>query len=133
MARKTKSGLHQLNLYNEMKDILEEFGEEVFELKEAGLDDAADHFVTCIERASPQSTYDYSGKETPSLKNTWERTTEYKSVRYVNSLKLNDKRIPIANLLEFGSKGKPFIRMTFERERENLYQIIKRRIEKDAR
>ena len=43
--RKTKSGTHQLNLYDELKDILDEYSEELYANKEEALDAAADFLV----------------------------------------------------------------------------------------
>lgn len=126
MARKTKSGKHQLNLYEELKSVLDEYTEDLFEAKERGLDKASDYFLERVEEASPVRT----GK----LKDSWIRTDKYKGVRYVGnsatgSTNAQGYGIPLTNLLEFGSKGKPFIRRTFEENKEQLIKIIKGEIE----
>lgn len=126
MARKTKSGRHQLNLAEELKEILNQYSNEVFEAKERGLDKASDYFVERLEDASPVRT----GK----LKESWLRTDKYKGVRYVGNSAVGSKNkqgydIPLTNLLEFGSKGKPFIRKTFEENKDKLIKIIKGEIE----
>ena len=122
MARKTKSGRHQLNLYDELKDILDEYSQELYENKEQALDAAADFLVDQLEVNSPVKTGEF--------KKSWLRTDKYKGVRYVGNSKTGSKNkygygIPLSNLLEFGSKGKPFIRQTFERNKERIIQIIK--------
>lgn len=126
MARKTKSGRHQLNLAEELKEILNQYSNEVFEAKERGLDKAADYFVQMLEDASPVRTGE--------LKKNWLRTDKYKGVRYVGNSTIGSKNkygygIPLTNLLEFGSKGKPFIRKTFEENKDKLIEIIKGEIE----
>lgn len=126
MARKTKSGRHQLNLAEELKEILNQYSNEVFEAKERGLDKAADYFVQRLEDASPVRTGE--------LKKNWLRTDKYKGVRYVGNSTIGSKNkhgygIPLTNLLEFGSKGKPFIRKTFEENKDKLIEIIKGEIE----
>lgn len=126
MARKTKSGRHQLNLAEELKEILNQYSNEVFEAKERGLDKAADYFVQRLEEASPVRTGE--------LKKNWLRTDKYKGVRYVGNSTIGSKNkygygIPLTNLLEFGSKGKPFIRKTFEENKDKLIEIIKGEIE----
>lgn len=126
MARKTKSGRHQLNLAEELKEILNQYSNEVFEAKERGLDKASDYFVERLEDASPVRT----GK----LKESWLRTDKYKGVRYVGNSAVGSKNeygygIPLANLIEFSSKGKPFIRKTFEENKDKLIEIIKGEIE----
>lgn len=126
MARKTKSGKHQLNLAEELKDVLNEYSNELFEAKERGLDKASDYFVTKLEDASPVRT--------GILKKSWSRTDKYKGVRYVGSSAVGSKNkygfdIPLTNLLEFSSKGRPFIRRTFEENKDKLIEIIKGEIE----
>ena len=126
MARETKSGRHQLNLAEELKEILDQYSNEVFEVKERGLDKASDYFVERLKDASPVKT----GK----LKQSWSRTDKYKGVRYIGSSAVGSKNqygydIPLTNLLEFGSKGKPFIRRTFEENKDKLIEIIKGEIE----
>ena len=122
MARRTKSGKHQLNLYDELKDILDEYSEELYANKEEALDAAADFLVDQLEANSPVRT----GK----LKESWLRTDKYTGVRYVgnSSVGSNNKYgygIPLTNLLEFGKKGHPFIRKTFEQNKERIIDIIK--------
>lgn len=120
MARKTKSGRHQLNLYEELKPILDSLDKEMFAAKERGLDKASDYFVQKLEAVTPQTT-EYATGETAK---SWVRTDKYTSVRYVNNTRLNKQNIPVVNLLEFGKKGKPFVRKTFEAEKGNIINII---------
>lgn len=129
MARRTKSGKHQLNLYDELKDILDEYSEELYANKEEALDAAADFLVDQLEVNSPVRT----GK----LKESWLRTDKYTGVRYVgnSSVGSNNKYgygIPLTNLLEFGKKGHPFIRKTFEQNKERIINIIKGGLENDG-
>ena len=129
MARRTKSGRHQLNLYEELKDILDEYSEELYANKEEALDAAADFLVDQLEANSPVRT----GK----LKESWLRTDKYTGVRYVGNSATGSKNeycygIPLTNLLEFGSKGRPFIRKTFEQNKERIIDIIKGGLENDG-
>lgn len=106
----------QLNLYEELKPILNQIQKETFEAKERGLDKAADYFVDKLESATPVNT----GETAKS----WIRSDKYTSVRYINNTRLNKQNIPVVNLLEFGKKGKPFVRKTFEAEKSNIINII---------
>ena len=126
MPRKTKSGRHQLNLAEELKDVLNEYSNELFDLKEKGLDKAADYFMGKLEQNSP---YDANSSNTPHFKDSWTRTDQYKGVRYVGNTKTNTKNIPLSNLIEFGSKGHPFIRKTFDENKDKIIEIIKGEIE----
>lgn len=122
MPKKTKSGRHQLNLYEELKDILDEFGEELKERKEAALDKASDYLMERLEQSSPVQTGEF--------KKSWTRTTKYKGVRYIGNTKTaKNSKIPLSNLIEFSSNGKPFIRKTFERHKEQIEKIIRGELE----
>lgn len=121
MARKTKSGRHQLNLAEELKDILNEYSNELMAQKEVALDKASDYFVEKLEQASPVDT----GK----FKRSWIRTDKYKGVRYVGNTALAGKNkqggnIPLSNIIEFSKNGKPFIRATFEQNKDKIIDII---------
>lgn len=131
MARKTKSGRHQLNLYEELKGILDEFTGELKAKKEVALDKASDYLVDKLEQASPtgnpEETY---GKP---FKNSWLRTYKYKGVRYIgNSKTAKNSSIPLSNLIEFSKNGKPFIRQTFDINRTQIENIIKGELNKDG-
>ncbi len=125
MARKTKSGRHQLNLAEELKDVLDEYSQELFKNKEEALDKAADYLVEKLEQASP---YDATSNQ-KHLKDSWLRTDKYTGVRYVGNSKTNNKNIPLTNLIEFSSKGHPFIRRTFDENKEEIIKIIKGELE----
>lgn len=126
MARKTKSGRHQLNLAEELKDILNEYSKELYENKEQALDKASDYLMEKLEQASPVDTGEFQ--------KSWVRTTKYKGVRYIGNSAVGGKNkygynIPLSNLLEFSSKGKPFIRRTFDENKEQIIRIIKGELE----
>lgn len=126
MARKTKSGRHQLNMAEELKDILNEYSQELYASKEEALDKASDFMMEKLKQNSPVDT----GK----FKDSWTRTYKYKGVRYIGNTDVGGKNqygynIPLSNLIEFSSKGKPFIRRTFDENREEIIRIIKGEIE----
>lgn len=116
----------QFNLYEELKPILEEYSQEVWELKEQALDKASDYMVEKLEDASPVKTGE--------LKKNWVRTDKYKNARYIGNTTAAGKNeygydIPLTNILEFSSKGNPFIRKTFEANKEAIIKIVKETIE----
>lgn len=126
MAKKTKSGRHQLNLAEELKDILDEYSQKLYESKEIALDKASDYLVEKLKSNSPTRT--------GTFKKSWLRTDKYKGVRYIGNSAVGSKneygyQIPLSNLLEFSIKGKPFIRRTFEENKEQIINIIKGEIE----
>lgn len=123
---KTKSGRHQLNLAEELKDILNEYSKELYANKEQALDKASDYLMGKLEQASPVDTGEF--------KQSWVRTHKYKGVRYIGNTDVGGKNkygysIPLSNLLEFSSKGRPFIRRTFDENKEQIIKIIKGELE----
>lgn len=122
-TKKTKSGKHQLNLAYELREVLNEYANELVQKKEIALDKASDFLLKKLEQASPV--------DTGTFKNNWLRTDKYTGVRYIGNSTIGGKNkeyggdIPLSNLIEFSSKGKPFIRKTFEKHREEIVNIIK--------
>lgn len=130
MAKKTKSGRHQLNLAEELKDILNEYSRELYESKEQALDKASDYMMGKLEQNSPV--------DTGTFQKSWTRTTKYKGVRYIGNSAVGSKNkygynIPLSNLIEFSSKGKPFIRRTFDDNKEEIIRIIKGELENNGK
>ena len=124
--RKTKSGKHQLNLYDELKPILDQYTKEVWAKKEKALDKASDYLLEKLEQASPV--------DTGTFKSSWVRTDKYYNVRYVGNSAVGSKNeygydIPLSNLIEFSSKGKPFIQRTFDENKQKIIDIVKGELE----
>jgi hypothetical protein len=124
MAKKTHQ--KQFSLADQLIPIMDQYKQEMRALKEQALDKASDFFVEQLSQASPERT--------GSLKHGWTRTTKYKSVRYIGNTAVTapDKKghqIPLSNIVEYSSKGNPFIRLTFEENREKIIDIIKETIE----
>ena len=91
-------------------------------LKEVALDKASDFLVEKLEQASPVGV-------TGDFKKSWTRTDKYKGVRYVGNTDVGGKNkygysIPLANIIEFSKNGKPFIRATFEKNKDKIVDII---------
>ena len=120
-THKTKSGKHQLDLAYELHEVLNEYANELLEQKEIALDKASDYLVEKLEQASPIRTGE--------LKRSWKRTDKYKNVRYVGNTAVGGKNeygqnIPLTNLIEFSKNGKPFIRATFEQNKDQIVNIV---------
>lgn len=110
-----------------LSDILSDITEEVYAAADRGLDKAAEYLKAKLEAATPETTPEATGL----TRGLWVINFKYKNVRYINNLRLNDKGIPVVNLLEFGSKGKPFLRKTVAEEQDNIVDIIKKEIKND--
>lgn len=123
MARKSGGSLKPTlsGLSQAIDEAIGEFTDEVRAAVDRGLDKAAQAMEQALEAATPT--------ETGKTKDSWEIDFKYKNVRYINNTSVNENGIPIVNLLEFGSKGKPFVRRVVQAEEENIINIIKGEIE----
>lgn len=133
MARETKSGRHQINIFEELKDALRDYGEDIRSVSDSSLNKAADMLVEKFSAASPDSGIAHEGK----LRDSWTYDPKYHGVRYVGNTALGSKNkngqyIPLVNLLEFGSKGKPFMRKTFDENEDEIIKIIIEELNKNG-
>ncbi len=103
-----------------VSDALHEIRGATYEQIDKGLDKAMEYMVDRLVEATPV--------ESGLLRDSWETEGKYKNVRYINNTRLNDKGIPVANLLEYGKFGKPFIRKTVKKEQEKIINIIQEEI-----
>ncbi len=104
-----------------VSDVLSEIADETYAAIDAGLDKAMDHMCDKLEEASPV--------DSGLTRESWEGEGKYKNVRYINNTRVNKNGIPVVNLLEYGKKGKPFVRATVQSEQENVINILKGEIE----
>ena len=133
MARKPKGSLkptlHELS--TAMDEAMGEISQVVYAAVDRGLDKAARHMEQALEAATPV--------ETGEVKRSWKVDFKYRNVRYINNtatrpktpgekITSGDGEIPIVNLLEFGKKGKPFVRRTVQAEQAKAIEIIKEEI-----
>ena len=102
-------------------ELLNEVVAETYEAIDRGLNKGSAYLQKKLEEATPVDSGETRGK--------WVVDLRYKNVRYINNVSLNENRIPIVNLLEFGSRGKPFIRKTVAENQEEVLNIIKGEIE----
>lgn len=133
MARKPKGSLkptlHELS--TAIDEAIGEVSREVCAAVDRGLDKAARHMEQALEAATPV--------DTGEVKRSWKVDFKYRNVRYINNtatrpktpgdgITSGDGKIPIVNLLEFGKKGKPFVRRTVQAEQAKVIEIIKEEI-----
>ena len=109
------------NLSEAIQQAIQEEVNAVYEDIDRGLDKAARYAEQKLESATPV--------DSGITKGSWVTDFKYRNVRYINNTSLNEKGIPIVNLLEFGSRGKPFVQRTIEQEEQNIINIIKGEIE----
>ena len=104
----------------QLNAVLKEIGIDTREKTEKVLDDVADFLLVELKKATP--------KDTGRTQDSWSRSTKYKGVRYINNSAVNSNGVPIVNLLEYSSKGSPFLRRTVERLTPQIIKILKEEI-----
>lgn len=109
------------SLSSAISDVLQDITEEVYEAVDRGLDKGAKFLQEKLEEATPVDSGETRGK--------WVVDFHYRNVRYINNERLNENRIPVVNLLEFGSSGKPFVRKTVVENQDEIINIIKGEIQ----
>lgn len=112
MARR----INTLDIYDEFKKLLDEQAVKITGERERALDKAAEFMQAKLEAATPV--------DTGETKKSWITKDKYTGVRYIKNTRLNKQNIPVVNLLEFGSKGKPFVRKTFNANKNKIIEII---------
>ena len=109
------------NITEELNKIITQEVGQINAACERGLDKAAEFMRRKLEEATPV--------DTGRTQKSWITIDQYTGVRYIKNTQTNKKGIPIVNLLEFGAKGKPFVRRTFEANKDKVIEIIKGEIE----
>lgn len=107
-----------------MKSLNEKFSE-VSKQKDKALDECTDLLLSELEKNTPVG-------DSPTgehLKDKWIAERKYKNVRYVNNTKLNEDGVPIINVMEYSqTKGKPFVRKTFDSCEKQFEEIFKKNL-----
>jgi len=102
----------------ELRRIQQKVGDDL----DRGLEEATDYLADKLALATPIDT----GK----TKDSWKKEKKYRFVKYIFNTSVNNRGIPIVNLLEYSkSKGKPFVRKTVDHNVEQIEKIIRRAVE----
>lgn len=122
-----------LSLEAQMKNIMIEYRNEVRDKVEEGLTEASQLLTSRLISASPRS----NRPDFQHLQDHWTQKLQYKGVRYIGNTKTvarpkmfssHKGGIPLSSLLEFGSKGHPFIQNTFNATQNEITALIARKI-----
>lgn len=114
-------------LQGAIKELFGQYADEVYQATEEGLDAAEKVLINNLKAASPRKTGEFARK--------WKSSgREYKLSRYIHNTKMVEGKggkIPLSNILEYSpTKGRPFIKATFERTINQMAQIIVEEIKK---
>ena len=124
------SSIHVDGLEEAIMDALREYGDAVYVATEEGLAAAEKVLVKNLKAASPVRT----GRFAKGWKGTGKR---YKLVRFVgNNTTVTGKggeKIALANILEYSTtKGKPFIKRTFQNSIDEMAAAVVAEIKREA-
>ena len=119
----------KLDLETEFKKVIKEYKTELRGQIEEGLDLAGNMLIDKLSARSPV------GNTAPHFKDSWAMKDNYLGVRYVGNTKIvntssNKKgksiklKIPLINLIEYGSKGKPFVLRTYEECKNEIFNAV---------
>lgn len=105
------------NLEQEFQKILKEYRDQMFEVTEEALNIVSLEMQKKFEQASPL------GDSVPHFKHSWDRKMHYKGVRYIGNTKRvpNESGIPLSNILEYKRNGKPFIKRTWDVNKNEMF------------
>lgn len=114
----------RISLEKQWADLIREYREQSFNAVENALDEVSLEVQRIMEQASPV------GLGPVHFRDSWDRKMQYKGVRYVGNTKLVSGSIPLSNILEYSRRGRPFIRRTWEANKELMYQKFKKALER---
>jgi len=114
-------------LEDAISDILEEYGDVVYNMTEEGLTKAEKVLIKNLKVASPKKTGKFA-------KNWKGKGKKYKLRRFVGNTTVVPGKsgdIALANIFEYSTtRGKPFIKATFEKSVPEMAQVIVDEIKK---
>jgi len=118
------------NLEVSINDLLSEYGDMVYHGTEKGLDAAEKVLINNLKSASPVG-------ETGKFAKSWKsKGKKYKLKRYVGNTKMvegKSGKIPLSNILEYSTtRGKPFIKRTYENSMNTMIAAVIAAIKKEA-
>lgn len=111
-------------------ELLKEYGDMIYIATENGLDIAQKKLINNLKSASP--------KKTGKFKKGWKGTgKKYKLVRFIGNKTTVEgrggERIALANILEYSTtRGRPFIKHTFEKSVDEIARAVVNEIKKEA-
>lgn len=117
------------DLQAEIEKALREYGDIVYRATEEGLEAAQNVLIEELKAASPKRT----GKFAKAWKGTGKK---YKLMRFVGNsvtVKSGKKEVPLSNILEYSpTRGKPFIKRTFDASVEKMAAAAVAAIKKEV-
>ncbi len=112
------------NIGDELDQMLNEFLHSSYEKRQEAVQAGAEVMKSALEQASPKDSGEFA--------NSFAIKTKYKDRRYVGNTKTVTAKgregVPLINILEFKDGGQPFVRNTFEANKDKVYAAIKNKL-----
>jgi len=110
-----------------IEELLDDYSDEIYFATEEGLEAAEKILIKNLKEASPKNTGEFA--------KSWKgKGKKYKLRRYVGNTKMVDGKkgsIPLSNILEYSTvRGKPFIKITYEKSIPEMRDAIIKSIER---
>lgn len=118
------------SLSDAISDILEEYGDVVYQTTEEGLNAAEKVLKNKLKQASPKDSGDF--------RKAWKGTgKKYKLARYVGNTKTvqsKGRNIPLSNIFEYSTTNhaRPFVKQTFENSEDEMARAMIDAVKKEA-
>lgn len=95
-----------------------------------GIEDALTESASLMkEKLVAASPYDAESDSLPHYRDCWQQENKYRGVRYVGNTKTVHDNIPLSNLIEYGTKGHPFIARTFDANSDEIFRRFVHKME----
>jgi len=126
------------NLQSAIENILRDYGDVVYEATAEGIKAAEKVLIKNLKAASPSIKNPPKGYVKKNFAKNWKgKTSRNKLMRYVgNTTTVTDKKggeIPLANILEYSTtRGKPFIKQTYESSIDEMAAAVVAEIKKEV-
>ena len=115
------------NTFKDVGNTLDDFLQQVKAISNEALNEATRMTMSKLVAATPVGTETEGRAHT---RDSWIGEFKYNGVKFVYNIAVNEDGVPILNLLEFSSKGKPFARRTFQECSEDIAEIINKELNK---
>lgn len=112
------------NIQEQFQEIIKQYSQHLDSEIQTALTSAGEVLIDKLRINTPVGEKS-SGEH---MKNCWSMKKQYHNVRYVGNTKTVHDGIPLINLLEYGSKGHPFVINTFNINKDLIFNTFKNSI-----
>lgn len=114
------------SLAKQWEDIIEEYKTTFSKELNEALNIASSEMKQELVKASPiRNVFEQNNDSGSShFQDSWINIVKYTNAKYIGNTKEVSGHIPLSNLIEFSSKGHPFIGKTFEQHKDKIFNKV---------